>query len=296
MKDIKARYRYGRLDSRGRIPVFVDDATEPAGHVWKMGRSAHRWWAQGAGDPDRYRTNHLRKYQAAERLVGAVDARASVAAETERRRARRVQAPADWRFATWDEIEREGYREVRPVHSAPLVALGEEECYPDAFADQPVRLTRVTRLHNGYVVITGTERGEHSPYVLLMRPAHAALGALIPEKSARYIAPGECPACEQDAQLYQVGTRLGCADCTAADLGVSPADLPAAVDDDGAVWWSVGDTVRRKGEIPHEDAEPETGRVTEIETFIVERTRRIAVDFGDRWPVRWQSAGLAPVS
>ncbi|WP_432140089.1 hypothetical protein [Streptomyces sp. bgisy154] len=295
MTDIKTRYRYGKPDGRGRTPVYVDGADEPAGHVRKLGRGASPWWAEGAGDGTAG-TNHTHKYEAAERLVRMIDARASTAAEIERRRARRTQAPAGWRFASWTEIEREGYRQVRPVHRAPYVYGGEGERYPDTFAAQPVTLTRVTTLHNGCVVASGTEPGDRPPYVLLMDPAHVALGALVREQEPRYVAPGECMGCEQDGPLFQAGTRLGCATCTAADLGVSPADLPAAVDDDGAVWWSVGDAVRRKGELPDEDTEPETGRVTETETFIAERTRRIAVDFGDRWPVRWQPAGLAPVS
>ncbi|MFE5847864.1 hypothetical protein ACFQ7N_40205 [Streptomyces niveus] len=295
MTDIKTRYRYGKADSRGRTPVYVDGATDPAGHVWKMGRSSRPWYARGAGDEAKYGTPHARKHEAAERLVRMVDNRATVAAEIERRRGRLTMVPDGWRFASWTEIEREGYRQVRPVHRAPYIYGDEGERYPDGFADQPVTLTRIVRLHNGYVVVSGTEPGDRPPYVLLMDPAHVDLGALVREQEPRYVAPGGCMGCEQDGPLYQAGTRLGCATCTAADLGLSPADLPAAVDDDGAVWWSVGDTVRRKGELPHEDAEPETGRVTEIETFIAERTRRIAVDFGDRWPVRWQPTGLAPV-
>ncbi|MFD8387409.1 hypothetical protein ACFV2X_54585 [Streptomyces sp. NPDC059679] len=294
MSDIKNRYRYGKPDSEGVTPVYIDGAVEPAGYVWK-GRSSSSWWAQGAGD--KLRTNHTRKYKAAEQLVGMVDVRAMVAAETERRRARRTQAPAGWRFATWTEIEREGYRQVRPVHRAPYVYGGEGERYPDSFADQPVTLTRIVRLHNGCVVVSGTEPGERPPYVLLMDPAHADLGALVREQEPRHVAPGECMGCEQDGPLYQAGTRLGCATCTAADLGLSPADLPAAIDDDGAVWWTVGDTVRRAGEVQDDDhTEPETGRVIETETQIADRTRRVSVDFGDRWPVRWHAAGLEPVA
>ncbi|MFF8387825.1 hypothetical protein ACF053_29870 [Streptomyces kanasensis] len=295
MTDIKTRYRYGKPDGDGRTPVYVDGADEPAGHVWKRGRGSLPWWSEGCGDSGAV-YYHSSKRAAAEQLVRMVDVRAQVDRIITGRRARHTQAPTGWRFASWTEIEREGYRQVRPVHRAPYVYGDQGERYPDTFADQPVTLTRVTTLHNGCVVVSGTEPGDRPPYVLLMDPAHVALGALVREQEPRYIAPGECMGCEQDGPLYQAGTRLGCATCTAADLGVSAADLPAAVDDDGAVWWSVGDTVRRKGEIPDEDAEPETGRVTEIDTFIAERTRRIAVDFGDRWPVRWQPAGLAPVS
>ncbi|MFJ5645774.1 hypothetical protein [Streptomyces sp. NPDC093223] len=297
MKNIKTRYHYGRADDRGRIPVFVDDAAEPAGHVWKMGRSACRWWALGAGDPDHCGTNHFRKYQAAERLVGMVDVRNSVAAEAERRRARRTQAPAGWRFATWEEIERDGYRQVRPVRSALLVALDGTELYPNAFTDYPVTLKWVTRLHNGCVVVTGIERGAiGAHYNLLMNAAHAALGALIPEKSARHIAPGECPACEQDAQLYQVDTRLGCADCTATDLGVSVDHLPAPAKDDGAVWWRVGDTARRTFALPDDHGHAETGRVIETSTDITDRMRRVRVDYGGSWPISADAARLAPAA
>ncbi|MFJ8388659.1 hypothetical protein ACIQ9Q_29860 [Streptomyces sp. NPDC094438] len=296
MSDIKTRYRYGKRDGDGRTPVYVDGAAEPAGHVKKVGRGSHAWWAAYPGD-GATGTAHTLKYEAAEGLVRMIDARASTAAEIERRRARSTQAPAGWRFASWTEIEREGYRQARPVHRAPYIYGGEGERYPDSFADQPVTLTRIVRLHNGCVVVSGTEPGDRSPYVLLMDRAHAELGALVREHEPRHVAPGECTGCETDGPLYQAGTRLGCATCTAADLGLSPADLPAvAADDDGAVWWAIGDTVRRAGEIQDEDHEPETGRVIEIETFVDERTRRIAVDFGDRWPVRWHSAGLAPVA
>lgn len=295
MTDIETRYRYGKPDGKGRTPVHVDGAAEPAGHVRKLSQGSSPWWSEGTGDRGAG-SHHTSKREAAERLVRMVDIRAQVDRIITGRRARHTQAPAGWRFASWTEIEREGYRQVRPVHRAPYIYGNEGERYPDTFAAQPVTLTRVTTLHNGCVVVSGTEPGDRPPYVLLMDPAHVALGALVREQEPRYVAPGECMGCEQDGPLYQAGTRLGCATCTAADLGISPADLPAAVDDDGAVWWSVGDTVRRKGELPDEDAEPETGRVTEIETFIAERTRRIAVDFGDRWPVRWQPAGLAPVS
>ncbi|MFI8944806.1 hypothetical protein [Streptomyces syringium] len=295
MTDIKTRYRYGEPDGKGRTPVYVDGAADPAGHVRKLSRGSSPWWSEGTGDRGAG-SHHTSKHAAAEQLVRMVDIRAQVDRIITGRRARRTQAPAGWRFASWTAIEREGYRQVRPVHRAPYIYGDEGERYPDTFAAQPVTLTRVTTLHNGCVVVSGTEPGDRPPYVLLMDPAHVALGALVREQEPRYVAPGECMGCGQDGPLYQAGTRLGCATCTAADLGISPADLPAAVDDDGAVWWSVGDTVRRKGEIPDEDAEPETGRVTEIETSIAERTRRIAVDFGDRWPVRWQPAGLAPVS
>ncbi|MYS36353.1 hypothetical protein K388_07383 [Streptomyces sp. KhCrAH-43] len=295
MTDTKKRYRYGKPDDDGRTPVYVGGATEPAGRVKKFGRDSHTWWAAYPSDGSTG-TAHTLKREAAEQLVRKADGRASMAAETERRRARRTQAPSGWRFASWTEIEREGYRQVRPVHRAPHVCGHEGERYPDTFAAQPVTLTRVTTLHNGCVVASGTEPGDRPPYVLLMDPEHVALGALVREHEPRYVAQGECMGCAQEGPLYQAGTRLGCPACTAADTGVSPADLPAAVDDDGTVWWSVGDTVRRRGEIPDKDTEPETGRVTEIETCIAERSRRIAVDFGDRWPVRWQPAGLAPVS
>lgn len=294
MTNIKTRYRYGTPDDKGRTPVYVDGATDPAGHVRKIGRSATPWSAVGEGD--KHGTHHSRKHEAAARLVNMTDTRASVAAEIERHRARSTQAPDGWRFAAWTEIEREGYRQARPVSSAPYIYGGEGERYPARFTGQPVTLTRIARLHNGWLVVSGTESDDPAPYVLLMDPAHAALGALVREQEPRHIAPGECMGCETDGPLYQAGTRLGCASCTAADLGVSPDGLPAPIRDDGAVWWSIGDTVRRAGEIQDEEHEPETGRVIEIETLIVERERRIAVDFGDRWPVRWQPAGLAPLA
>ncbi|MDW8803645.1 hypothetical protein P1P68_02195 [Streptomyces scabiei] len=294
MIDIKTRYHYGTPDADGRTPVFVDDATDPTGHVWRSARGA--WWALVAGDEKQYATDHTRKYLAAERLVAVIDVRTSVAAETERRRARCTQTPAGWRFATWEEIEHEGYRQVRPVHRAPYISGDEGDRYPDGFANEPVTLNRITRLHNGHVVLSGTERGAHSPYVLLMDPAHADLGALIPERSARYVAPGDCPACEQDAQLYQAGTRLGCASCTAADLGISVDHLPAPIEDDGAVWWRVGDTARRTFDLPEGGEHAETGRVIETATHITERTRQVRVDYGGRWPISWDAAGLAPTA
>ncbi|MFC8223848.1 hypothetical protein ACFUTY_37475 [Streptomyces sp. NPDC057362] len=294
MTDIKTRYRYGTPDANGRTPVFVDDAPDPAGHVWRTARGSSPWKALATGDERQHATDHTRKYLAAERLVTMVDARTSAATETERRRARRTQAPAGWRFATWDEIEREGYRHVRPVHRAPYISGNEGERYPDTFAAQPITLRQVTRLHNGYVVLSGAERGEHSPYVLLMDPAHADLGALIPERSARYTAPGDCPACEQAAPLYQVGTRLGCASCTAADLGVPADHLPAPTEDDGAVWWRVGDTARRTFALPEQDGHAETGRVIETATHITDRTRRVHVDYAGRWPISSAATELAP--
>ncbi|MFE2529469.1 hypothetical protein ACFXEL_35180 [Streptomyces sp. NPDC059382] len=296
MTDIKARYRYGTPDEKRWTPVYVDGATEPAGHVRKVGRSATPWCAMGAGDGKGHGTHHSRKYAAAERLVAMVDNRATVAAEIERRRSRSVQTPEGWRFATWTEIEREGYRQVRPVNSAPYLYGGEGERYPDRVAELPVTLTRITRLHNGRVVVSGTESDDRPSYVLLMDPAHAALGALVREQEPRHIAPGECMGCETHGPLYQTGTRLGCANCTATDLGMSPDLLPTPIHDDGAVWWSIGDTVRRVGQVQDEESEPATGRVIEIDTLVVERERRIAADFGDRWPLRWQPAGLAPVS
>lgn len=293
MTDIKTRYRYGMPDADGRTPVFVDGATDPTGHVWRTTRGSSPWWALGATGDDAP-SNHTRKYLAAERLVNMIDTRVSAAAETERRRTRRTQAPAGWRFVTWEEIEREGYRQVRPVHRAPYISGNEGERYPDAFAAQPVTLTRITRLDNGYVVLSGNERGAFSPYVLLMDPAHADLGALIPEKSARNVGPGECPACAQDTALYQVETRLGCAICTAADLGLSSGQLPAPIEDDGAVWWRVGDTARRTFDLPEDGGHAETGRVIETATNVTERTRQVRVDYGGRWPISWDDTALAP--
>ncbi|GHH54502.1 hypothetical protein [Streptomyces candidus] len=301
MTDTTTRYRYGKPDDRGCTPVYVDGAAEPAGHVRNLGRGTLPWWSEGTGSGGAG-SHHATKHEAAERLVRSVDIHAQLDRIFDRiftdRRHYRTQAPAGWRFVDWTEIEREGYRQVRPVHRAPHIHGDEGERYPDAFADQPVTLTRVTTLHNGCVLVSGTEPGDRPPYVLLMDPAHVKLGALVREREPRYVAPaGECMGCEQDGALYQAGTRLGCASCTAADLGISVTDLPGttAVADEGEMWWSVGDTVRRKGEIPDENTEPETGRVIETETFIVERTRRVAVDFGDRYPVLWQPAGLTPV-
>ncbi|MFF8809915.1 hypothetical protein [Streptomyces omiyaensis] len=293
MRDIKTRYRYGKTNSEGRTPVHVDGAAEPAGHVRKIGRSSSPWHAVGVKET--LGTSHPRKYEAAERIVRMVDADTMFAQDVAHRRARRTTPPQGWQFVSWEEVERQGHRQVRPVHRAPLVAAGETDRYPDAFAEVPVTLTRVTRLENGHVVISGREHGQHSPYVLLMDPAHAELGALIPDRAAQYEGHGRCPACEQDTALYRAGTRLACARTTAADLGVPVDHLPAPADHDSAVWWRVGDSARRTFELP-DHGHAETGRIIETTTDITDRTRRARVDYGGRWAISSAVSALAPLA
>lgn len=294
MQDIKTRYRYGKPDSEGRTPVHIDGAAEPAGHVRKMGQGTHAWWAAYPGNGVTG-TSHTRKYDAAERIVRVVDAATALAQDVAHRRALRTTPPEGWQFVSWEEVERHGYRRVRPVHRAPLVATGETDRYPDAFAELPVTLTQVTRLENGHVVIAGRERGQRSPYVLLMDPAHAELGALIPDRAAQYAGHGRCPACEQDTALYRAGTRLACARTTAADLGVPVDHLPAPADHDSAVWWRVGDSARRTFELP-DHGHAETGRIIETTTDITDRTRQARVDYGGRWAISSAVSALAPLA
>ncbi|WP_331752713.1 hypothetical protein OG440_38270 (plasmid) [Streptomyces sp. NBC_00637] len=176
---------YGATGADARTAVHVDGATDPADHVWKMSLGSRRWRGQGTGDSGS--TDHTRKYEAAERLVAMVDVRAIVAVETERNRSLIGKAPGGWRLVSWEEIEREGYREVRPPAGALDTYPGTGEHYPAGYV-RTVTLRTVTRLHNGHMVITGTQFGEPGPFVMLMSPAHIALGALVAERTARLVA------------------------------------------------------------------------------------------------------------
>ncbi|MDX3694985.1 hypothetical protein PV726_32530 [Streptomyces europaeiscabiei] len=271
------RYHYGATGAGGRTAVHVDGATDPAGHVWKMSVGSRRWRAQGTGDSGS--TNHTRKYEAAERLVAMVDVRAIVAAETERNRSLIGKAPDGWRLVSWEEIEREGYREVRPPANAPETYTGSGEHYPAGYA-HTVMLRTVTRLHNGHVVITGTQYGEPGPFVMGMSPAHVALGALVAERTARLVA-GEttCPGCAAIGPLYQAGTHMGCVACTAAETGQEPSSLPAPTSGDGAAVWRPGDLVSTDVTGTDGITDTRTGRVTETRTYIVERRREVSVQF-----------------
>jgi hypothetical protein len=255
----------------------VDGATDPAGHVWKMSVGSRPWRAQGTGDSGS--TDHTRKYAAAERLVAMVDVRAIVAAETERNRSLIGKAPGGWRLVSWEEIEREGYRKVRPPAGALETYPGTGEHYPAGYV-RTITLRTVTRLHNGHMVITGTQFGEPGPFVLLMTPAHVALGALVAESTARLVASETpCPACASSGPLYQVDTHLGCASCTAAETGQAPASLPAPTSDHSAVVWRPGDLVSTDLIGTDGITDTRTGRVTETRTHIAERRREVSVRF-----------------
>lgn len=170
------RYGLGTCDGRGRYPVTVDG--RPAGHVFRTRRT---WWALGLGD--KVRTDHTSRAAAADRLVRMIDARARAAAEMAQRIRRRTEAPAGWRFTTWDDV---GVGAVvrtpgrcRPVESDQPDGL----LYPDDWSE-PVRLTSVEHMPHGCVFARGME-GDRPAWLgmghLLLVPRYVEIGVLVPE-------------------------------------------------------------------------------------------------------------------
>ncbi|MER6687384.1 hypothetical protein [Streptomyces olivaceoviridis] len=206
----EGRYTIGKRDNDGRYPVYVDGADTPTGYVKKMGHSAQPWRAEGGDDyAGSFPDGRAARWQACERIVDLKDARDQADAETQRRRERATMAPEGWRFASWAEIEREGWRTVRTVARAPYVdPAAKGDRYPDTFAS-PVVLRCVTRLSNGHMVVSGDD-GSDTPWVTGGGPAWVALGVLVPEGAPERSA--NAPA----GPVWQVGDLLS-HDATGAD-------------------------------------------------------------------------------
>ncbi|MGW2602626.1 hypothetical protein [Streptomyces klenkii] len=190
------RYRFGKREERsvrpevpaGAYPVYVDDVA--TGHVYRLRRT---WYAIGL-DEARPTGDHKSRAEAAARLVGLVDVRAAVTADVARRERSRTEAPKGWTFVPWGQVE-EGMV-VRVPNRCKPVRGNDGLMSPETFT-RPVTLTGVTRLDNGCVLPRGREEGETDPFVLLLTPSYAEIGALVPRGPAQNEseeAPVEGPA------------------------------------------------------------------------------------------------------
>ncbi|WP_069874822.1 DNA cytosine methyltransferase [Streptomyces malaysiensis] len=174
------RYRFGREDEQGRYPVSVDGA--PVGHVYQI---RNTWYARGRDE--KYATSHGSRREAAVRLVALVDVRAAAEAEAVRKMRRRTEAPAGWKFTTWDAV---GPGDVvrTPRRCQPVRGGWSDDgpLYPETWGG-PVTLTGVDHLPNGCVLATGGE-GDAPAWlgmgVLLSTPQIAEVGLLIPDAPA----------------------------------------------------------------------------------------------------------------
>ncbi|WP_432091428.1 hypothetical protein [Streptomyces sp. NRRL F-5630] len=280
------RYRLGEQDEDGLRPVFVDGATEAAGHVWRMGRSTRPWRALGTGDERRHATDHTTQHEAAERLVATVDARAGVARTLATLRERAVCPPEGWRFASWEEIAREGLRRVRPVSRTTHGTDG--VTYPGGYTDVPVQLTQVVHQSTGCVVISGRRADQEAPHVLLLTPDHARLGGLVEVSAPRYEGQGRCD-CSEEGALYRIGARVTCRRCA----GVPREHLPAPVTADRR-WWRPGDRAFRLFPLPDWQGHALSGRVHETRLHLSSRVLELGVDLHGSWHVMRDAELFAP--
>ncbi|MGW3491621.1 hypothetical protein [Streptomyces sp. NPDC001054] len=270
------RYRLGDQDDTGRRPVFIDGATEAAGHVWRMGRTARSWRALGVGDEQQHATDHATQREAAERLVDMIDARAIAATAMARLRERAVCPPEGWRFASWEEISREGLRRARPVAATTVGADG--VIYPSGYTEVPVELTRVVHQSTGCIVISGRRADEQEPYVLLLTSDHARLGALVEVSAPRYEGQGRC-GCGEEGALYRIGARVVCRDCA----GVPYEHLPVPVAA-GRRWWRPGDRAFRLFPLPVPMGHALSGVVKETRLYPATGVLDLEVDLrGPHW-------------
>ncbi|MFD8335509.1 hypothetical protein ACFV42_23045 [Streptomyces solisilvae] len=242
MRRHEGRYSFGQRQENGRTPVFVDKAAEPSGYVWSTGHGAEPWATEGSATyPATYPVMSARRWQAAERIVDLVDARAASAAEEKRQQERAARVPEGWRRVSWEEVEREGFTEVRPPHIAPYVDPSHRgvNAGPRRVETwgQPVKLHTVTRLSNGQVCMSGV-----------------------------YVADG--------------GQWFGGGDPAWMDLGalVSADRPPRVVVLDARTWWRVGDLVSR--DVPGADgiADTYTGRVVETRTHVERGEFEVSAD------------------
>ncbi|MGW2415978.1 hypothetical protein ACWCV5_27960 [Streptomyces tubercidicus] len=255
----EGRYTFGKRGADGRTPVFVDGANDPSGYVWNTRHSAAPWFTEGSATVDAtYPTPSARRWQAAERIVALIDARADTAREAERKRAAAATGvPRGWRPASWGEITREGFRRVRLITEAPYVDPATDPREPDAgerYAaawTEPVRLRAVSRHgrahkadHDRYGDFLSISRvGETMPHHVDGNHA-IALGALVPTDPPRRTgSAAACPACGADALLYASGGRAECGPCTARTLGWDVEDLPHPDHSDDAPVFQPGEVV-----------------------------------------------------
>ncbi|MEU6467433.1 hypothetical protein [Streptomyces sp. NPDC046976] len=209
------RYRFGRRDAEGRYPVSVDGA--PVGHVYRTRRT---WWALGLDETRR--TDHSSRAEAAARLVGLVDVRAAVAADTARRMRARTVAPRGWRFTTWDAVE-SGDVVRTPRRCVPVRGgVGDGGPLSPETWGAPVTLTGVERLDNGCVVARGREGdapGWSGIGALLSTPAYAEIGVLVPDVEAPTVVPA---APEVPVEVVPAAVRSGAAGRVGAPLSRLP--------------------------------------------------------------------------
>ncbi|AEM88843.1 hypothetical protein [Streptomyces violaceusniger] len=249
------RYTIGKRQPNGRCPVFVDGATEPTGYVWTTGHGARPWATEGSDShPATYPDMNARRWQAAERVVDLVDARKLSATEAEQRRERAGRAPEGWRFASWEEITREGFRRVRLVAQSAYVDPANDgqpdagERYAVSFRAKPVRLHSVSRhgrvpqlqaLYGDFLHVTY----EGGPLYAACGNNGIALGALVPvDTPRRTVSAVPCPECGSHDALYAFGARTGCGACVCRALKWVPDDLPFPIADDDPVF-NPGDRV-----------------------------------------------------
>lgn len=280
-REHEGRYTFGKRQSDGRTPVFVDGADKPSGYVWRTERGGTPWQTEGSDTADAaYPISSPTRWQAAERIVALIDARAMMAAETERDR-RPAETPEGWRVASWEEITLQGFRRVRLprkfAYADPSIPKREHDAGPryvvQWYAD-PVRVRSVSR--------NGRSQAEHQERFgdFLTVIAHGtgwgqtingnhsiAVGALVPVDSpTRTVSATACPECGAVELLYASGQRTACGPCTARRLGWAVEDLPHPDHDDTAPWFEPGDAVRLSQSATDGKADVYTGTVKGWET------------------------------
>lgn len=155
-------------------PIDVDGVI--IGHVYRRRRT---WYALGT-DEERP-TDHRTRAAASARLVHLAAARAAAAADQARRERARTVAPAGWRFVSLDAVQVGDV--VRLPHRCVPVRGGWSDgalASPETFS-RAVTLTRVLRQPNGAVLVQGWQEDDPEPYVLLITPRYAEVGALVPD-------------------------------------------------------------------------------------------------------------------
>jgi ribosomal protein S27AE len=256
----EGRYTFGPRDkATGRTPVYVDGAQEPSGYVWSTGHGGQPWTAEGSDSiKATYPDFDARRWQAAERIVDLIDARARQAEETVRERSA-ADVPEGWRVASWDEITRYGLRRVRlPRRFAyldPSTPKSERDAGPRYVAEwyaEPIRIRSVSR--HGRAKAEDQARfgdfltviGHGTGWGQTINGNHAiACGVLVPVDSpVKTLSDRFCPQCGRDGLLYARGQRTACGPCTAKALGWAEEDLPHPDHHDTAPVVQPGDAVR----------------------------------------------------